>query len=133
MDKPYRTKPFYLQWLTTQDVWVTFYPWINVPPGLDPASRPEICIHENVHLVHQASIGRFTWLWKYFTDRSFRLLEECSGIAAEVLALPPDQQNDRIKRYAYQLTTSMYRKASPNPDAAEESIRAAIAHRQGLP
>ena len=59
MNAHYRVKPWWVQWIFTTDVWVTIYPWINVPVGLDPDSRPEVCIHERVHLERQKQLGCF--------------------------------------------------------------------------
>ena len=132
MEKPYRVKPWWLRWTTTTDVWVTIYPYIYVPVGLDPASRPEVCVHENVHLGRQGVLGKWTWLWMYLTSKSFRLREEVLGIVAEILYLPSQLREDVIQRYAYQLASSMYRGASPDVATADAAIRAELGLHTGV-
>lgn len=122
----YREKPWWLRVFTDAGIWVTIYPWVNVPVGIKPESRPEICLHENVHLERQREMGVWKWLWRYFTDRRFRLDEECMGIAAEVMVLSISERVARISSYAWMLAGSSYHHAAGSVEEGRAAILAAI-------
>ena len=107
---PFRLKPWYIG-IFTAGRWVTTYPWINVPKDVDPYYYSWITAHETVHLVQQKDMGLYKWLWKYFTNRAFRLDQEAAGAAAEYWALIkatriPSQ--DWVNRYAQEYANSSY-------------------------
>ncbi len=129
MQAPYREKPWWLRQITNEKVWVTIYPRIYVPVGLDPLSQPALCAHENVHLVRQGALGKWTWFWRYMTKKQFRLAEEILGIVDEIMVLPMNQRYDCIKRYAYQLSSASYHNAASSQRVAEDLIIQALAQR----
>lgn len=119
-----RTKPWWLTIFTPASAWVTIYPNIYHPQGLIPSEWPDIIAHESIHLSQQEKTGRFKWLFKYFTNKSFRLDQECEGIVAELFNLPPHFDKDwRMKSYAELLSGRYYFWAASSRVDALNAIR----------
>lgn len=119
-------KPFWLRWVTAPGTWVTLAPTIYHPAHMLPQDFPALVAHETVHLQHQESLGKWLWLWRWFTNRSFRLFVEVDGIAAEVLATPPALREQLVKAYARDLAGSMYFHAAKSVDEAYSHIGIAV-------
>ena len=117
-------KPWWLTLVTPASAWVTIHPNIYYPEGTVVTDWPDIIAHENVHLSQQEKMGRFLWLFRYFTNRSFRLDQECEAIVAELFNMPPHMDKDwRMKSYAELLSTRYYFWAAPSRNDALIAIR----------
>lgn len=60
----------------------TFYPFIFVRPAR--AKDAALIGHEMVHYREQQETGVVRWVWKYLTDKDFRLSAELRGYAEQV-------------------------------------------------
>lgn len=76
-----KAKPWWLRLVTGERTWVTIYPYIYVPKGETDES---VLAHEIVHLERQKALGKWKWLWRYFTSREFRFREEVLGIVVQL-------------------------------------------------
>lgn len=126
-------KPLWLRLLTSKDAWVTIAPTIYAPAAFfeetQASSWAAIVIHETVHLTRQTAMGRGKWLWSYFTDRDFRLKEECLGIAAELRAMTdPSKKAMTVKWYAEALAGIDYLWAAKSEDHASIAIAWFLTH-----
>ncbi len=107
---PFRIKPWYIG-IFTSGRWVTTCPWINVPKGVDPLYYSWIVKHETVHLEQQKAVGFWKWLWKYYSNRAFRLDQEAAGAAAEyweLIAADRLPNQEWLDEYAKQYTNISY-------------------------
>jgi len=68
------------------DAWITIYPNIYPPPGVDAGLHPQVIAHESTHL-HQQSWGLGWWMTKYLASRSFRLSQEAQAFSEEIRVL----------------------------------------------
>jgi hypothetical protein len=122
-----KTKPFWLSPFVGNLVWVTIYPNIYYPEGINPNLEPEIIAHENVHLKQQNDYGKWRWLWRYLTSKSFRLDQEAKAIAVEILHRQADMRDQYISWYANMLAGKNYHKAAKSPAIARLAIEKEIA------
>ena len=122
MNAPFRTKPWYLA-IFTAGRWVTLYPWIYLPANAFPTDRPDVAAHEAVHLAQQKAMGLWSWLFRYFVSRSFRLDQEAEGIAMECSCTDAPRANLIVLSYSDQLAGSAYFWAAKSPTEAEAVIR----------
>jgi hypothetical protein len=60
----------------------TFYPFIFVRPA--SAEDPALLAHEMIHYREQKKHWTIPWVWKYFTNKQFRLQAELRGYAEQV-------------------------------------------------
>lgn len=117
-----KVKPFWLSWFTAPWTWVTIYPYIYRPAHLDPVNFQGVIAHEKVHLERQAA-GRWRWLWRWFTDRQFRLDEEVLGMAAEIRwCSSAVEQMAILNSYAFDLASSRYLHAAPSVEVAKRLL-----------
>jgi hypothetical protein len=77
---------------------------------------PALLAHEAVHLARQEALGRWRWLWRYWTDRGFRLQEEAIAFAAEAPWNRPGQGT--VSAFARDLASWRYGWAAPDFKAA---------------
>jgi hypothetical protein len=122
-----KEKPWWLKIFVPRNAWVTIYPNIYYPDSDNPALEHEIVVHENVHLKQQSEYGLFKWMWRYFTNKAFRLDQEAKAMAVEILARPVQSREDYIKYYAGNLSGSFYHHAAKSFEIAADKIRAEIA------
>lgn len=126
----FKPKPFWLEWFTHRDAWVSFSPIIYVPRHiLKPSEFTPVILHEEAHLRQQEAIGRWRWLWKYMTSPSFMLRQEAEGVAAEVEASPAGRRHTIIESYAlmFSVKDGMYETVFGRPCASSlEEARNAI-------
>ncbi len=122
-----KEKPFWLKLFTSRTVWVTIYPNIYYPETIgDPIYEKEIVIHENVHLKQQSQYGKCKWLWRYVTNKDFRLQQEAEAMAVEVLSRSPEMREEYIAYYSEKLSGTFYHHAATSLLEAELAIRAEI-------
>jgi hypothetical protein len=119
--------PWWLRAVSATGTWITIYPNIYHPVGIDPYQFPEVIAHESVHLGRQESTGVAWWLVKYFLSRKFRLDEEVLGFAAELKCHPENDRERFLVCYADMLSGSTYFWAAHSQADAEAALRAAIA------
>jgi hypothetical protein len=122
-----KEKPWWLKIFVPRNAWVTIYPNIYYPEGTDIKLEPEIITHEKVHLKQQSEYGLLKWLWRYFTNKSFRLDQEAKAMAIELLTRPVYMREDYIKYYADNLSGSFYHHAASSFESAAQKIRDEIA------
>lgn len=122
-----RHRPWCFRFWLAPYQWLTFSPATYAPEAYwaAPASAawPPIVAHEAVHIRQQEAMGRWRWLWRYLTDKDFKLDQEAQGIAAEVNAHPYSERMAVIARYATQLAGSDYSQCASSPEAAAAKIR----------
>lgn len=133
-----KIKPWWLRVLTPAHTWVTIAPHIYYPAYLDTEAFPALVQHEQLHLRRQQSIGRRTWLWKYFTSRTFRLHEETMAMAVEIWNTPDLWSQQRLLlTYSNMLTKVNYFWAAKTFDVARikllEEVDKLSAHWQANP
>jgi hypothetical protein len=121
-----KEKPWWLKIFVPRNAWVTIYPNIYYPDCDNPNLEPEIVVHENVHLKQQSQYGLYKWLWRYFTNKAFRLDQEVKAMAVELLVRPEAQREDYIKYYAGNLSGSFYHHAAKSFEDAANKIRAEL-------
>ncbi len=63
---------------------VAFGGTIYVRPGV--TLRAHNRAHEETHLDRQRQVGQWRWLWRYMTDKDFKLKEELAAFRAEIEA-----------------------------------------------
>ena len=100
-----KPKPFWLSWFTRPDVWVTIWPVVYYPVGVNPSEWPSILTHENVHLTQQETYGKWRWLWRYIWRGAFMLGQEAEAVAAEVMASPAGRREAIIQDYCRMFST----------------------------
>ena len=124
LNAPFRDKPWYLA-IFTAGRWVTVYPYINLPSDTNPSDFPWIVAHESVHLKQQQAMGVGKWMWRYFTDRAFRLDQEAAGAVAEYKEQVAENRNaDHVLlNYADDFASSAYFWAASSPEAAMTVIK----------
>lgn len=120
-------KPWWLKIFVPHNVWVTIYPNIYYPCDSNPSLESEIVAHEKVHLKQQSEYGLLKWMWRYFTNKTFRLDQEAKAMAVELLTRPSHTREDYIKYYAGNLSGSFYHHAASSFESAADKIRAEIA------
>ena len=113
-----KEKPWWLKIFVPRNAWVTIYPNVYYPEGVDTKLEPEIITHEGVHLRQQHEYGLYKWLWRYFTNDNFRLDQEAKAMAVELLTRPEYMREDYIKYYAANLKTDGY-----IPDTTWDSVQ----------
>ena len=117
-----RPKPWWLKAVTKEWQWVAIDPKIYYPLRLDPLKYPAVIEHEKVHLHQQRSTGKFKWLFKYITNKNFRLDQEMEPIAIELLNTPLKNRKQLAVRYARSLSGLPYLRAAKSYDLALDSI-----------
>lgn len=118
-----KEKPWWLKIFVPRNAWVTIYPHVYYPENDNPTLEVEIVIHENVHLKQQSEYGLYKWLWRYFTNKAFRLDQEAKAMAVELLTRPAHMREDYIKYYAGNLSGSFYHHAASSFESAAQKIR----------
>ena len=76
--------PGWMKMILGHYAWMTFTPVIyfgDTPDGEYNASLA----HEQTHIRQQEAMGQWKWLWRYFTNATFRLDQEAEGYAAEII------------------------------------------------
>jgi len=111
-----KSHPWWLFWLG-KGRWITIYPHVYHPKGIEPTLYPAIVAHEDAHLWQQKNYGRNKWILKYLFNRRFRLAAEAEGIATElsITKEPPDA-------YAKLLCSSAYLWAARSIEEAKSAI-----------
>ena len=111
-----KPRPWWLWWLS-ETTWMTIDESIYHPRNIDPTKFPWLVAHEEVHVKQQEEIGWVIWIYKWLTDKNFRLTQEAAGIAKElsISGQSPDW-------YIEQLCGPMYRYAASSPDEARNAI-----------
>ena len=122
-----KEKPWWLKIFVPRNAWVTIYPNIYYPDSDNPKLEKEIVTHENVHLKQQSEYGLLKWMWRYFTNKAFRLDQEAKAMAVELLTRPEAMREDYIKYYAGNLSGSFYHHAASSFESAADKIRAEVA------
>ena len=117
-----KIKPWWLSFLTGKDTWITLAPNIYHPKTVDPLSDVALLAHKNIHLVQQSLHGKYSWLLIYACSKSFRLNQEVRAIAAEILSVPSEKQQEYITRYAYALASPLYHNAAKSMPEAYAAI-----------
>lgn len=82
-----------------------------------------ILMHEIIHSQQQAAIGVFTFWWKYYTSREFRLSVESSAIANEIkFSASAIRRKHLINMYSHKLCSIQYFWAADDFNHAFEEI-----------
>lgn len=115
-------KPWWLRMFIERDTWVTLGTTIYHPDGVDLERSAPIILHEAIHATQQRKYGVVRWLWRYITDRSFRLAQEVEGIATEIIFSDRAARQGLIEFYARALSGRMYRRAATTYTEAVEAI-----------
>ncbi len=124
-----KPRPWWLFWIGAGR-WVTVAPHVYHPKDTtDPQRHPSIIAHEKVHLRQQQEAPSLRgWLWRYCTNRAFRLQQEAEAVAVEIATGDP-RRADRLRtRYATYLSGFAYLWAARTPRHALTAIRRAEAH-----
>jgi hypothetical protein len=126
-EAPFRLKPWYIG-IFTAGRWVTIYPYINLPRDRDPNDYPWVVAHESVHIKQQGDMGLWKWLWKYFTNRAFRLDQEAEGVVAEYQAQVSENRNASMvfPNYASALSSIDYFWAARSTEEAMEALNSKL-------
>ena len=127
----FRTKPFWLRWLTGPRTWVAIAPCIYHPKGKDPSLHPALIEHEKTHIAQQRAKGLYKWLFRYLTSKKFRLHQEVEAIAVEIANTPAKERSWLAHEYASQLAGKQYRRAAPCAWAALEMIKNEVRRLEG--
>ena len=98
--------PWWLKAFTGKGYWVTIYP--HVYTDENPVDYPQIVTHENVHLHQQRTYGKWKWLWRYITNKSFRLDQEAEAIVLELAQLEEPYRHNRHTFYCKALSSKTY-------------------------
>lgn len=118
----YKPKPWWMQLFTSRTRWLTLYPYIYHPSNVVPDSWTYIKAHEEVHLKQQEG-HLYSWLFKYFLNRKFRLDQEAEAIAVELVSIPDKAyREERFEQYCVFLSTSAYFWAASSQEEARVII-----------
>ena len=118
-----KPKPWWLSLLTSKTAWVTIYPNIYYPKGLNPDTKPYIIKHELVHIKQQSDYGKWKWLWRYVTNKAFRLDQEAKAIAVEISSRPELSREYYIVVYAKLLSGIGYWHCADSSIEAADAIQ----------
>ncbi len=124
MEAATKPKPWWLFWIGAGR-WVTVAPHIYHPRDItEPQDHPSIIAHERVHLRQQQEAPSLLgWLWRYCTNRAFRLQQEAEAVAVEIATDDP-RRADRIRTiYAVYLSGFAYLWAARTSEQALTIIR----------
>lgn len=75
-----------LTWTTGNDDWIVAFGDTVYYQDRDDLDEGTLA-HEEVHLERQKALGKWKWLYRYLTDKEFRLNEEVLAYAQEVYTL----------------------------------------------
>lgn len=114
-------KPWWLFWYPRK-TWVTWNGTVYHPRGVDPSTKPHFLTHEAVHVRQQSQMGRWTFLWKYVTDKSERLDLEAEAFAAEKQHHTTEGWPSKRLKFAVELAGKPYWSAAPSVQAAVDAI-----------
>lgn len=94
------------------------------------APDPYLLAHELEHIRRQDAMGKWLWLLRYYTSRSFRLQEEAEAFAAETFKRLQDNPQFNYQRiqeaFAEDLAGSAYLWAAEDVYDAEDALILAI-------
>jgi hypothetical protein len=65
-------------------LWITIRPNSHCSKGVDPGPHRELIAHQQIHLRQMANFGQNRWLWRYLTQRTWRLEMEAEAFAVQL-------------------------------------------------
>ena len=130
MNYKIKPKPLILRLFTKPFQTVAFYPNIYTPDGTAPAKA--VLEHELKHLEQQLDMGKWRFIYKYFTSKKFQFEMEVEGIAVELLHTPHDGRMRLAQNYAKLLASDAYSHCAPSYDAALVAICKAVGPDAGI-
>lgn len=130
-----KSKPWWLRRFTNEGTSVTIFPNIYLCDTVFNNQEKHLAVieHEKLHLHQQEAMGRFKWLWKYRTHRSFRLQEETAAYGLALTFFPVEMRDIELAWAAQVLTGSSLWHAAPNAEVAIKMIMAAYTAAGGQP
>lgn len=100
-------KPWWLSF-TGSGTWVTLSPNIYYPKTINPLVYPELVEHEKLHISQQGDMGKWRWLFKYFTSDTFRFEQEVEAYRVELWCVSPNRRAAMVEEMSNWLSSSTY-------------------------
>lgn len=129
MENNLKVKPFILKLIIPNPTWVTIYPNIYAPfvPNITtPTVWKAIVEHELVHIRQQKEMGLLKWLFKYLSNKKFRLDQEVEAFIQQLKFEPVGHHERLINMFAADLSGKPYHKAASSKQEAIDLIRSRL-------
>lgn len=130
------SKPLWMKILSSKSIQIAFYPYVYLPDyqyhHQAIVYNTPILHHKIQHIKQQLKFNKWIWLFKYFTNKKFRLTMEAEAIAVEILYTENIKRNAMLKIYAKKLCNYEYFWCAESYYEAKKTILEAFTRRARL-